>query len=164
MFDVFEGKPRQAVTATPVVISIVGHIVLVGLVVVIPLLYATDSLPKVPTMVAFVAAMPAAAPPPPPPPPPAGREARRTGTTQAAASERVRGADGGAAPRSDPSFRASPARLVRKAALKAVWSAASPAGSSAGSLPRHRRLLHLRHPRRPGGRFGSAATYRRPRW
>ena len=36
MFDVFEGKPRQAVTATPVVISIVGHIVLVGLVVVHP--------------------------------------------------------------------------------------------------------------------------------
>jgi len=70
MFDVFEGKPRQAVTATPVVISIVGHIVLVGLVVVIPLLYATDALPKVPAMVAFVAAMPAAAPPPPPPPPP----------------------------------------------------------------------------------------------
>ena len=30
MFEVFEGKPRQAVTATPVIISIVGHVLLVG--------------------------------------------------------------------------------------------------------------------------------------
>jgi periplasmic protein TonB len=69
MFEVFTGRPRQARPAAPVIISIVGHIVMVGLVVVVPLLYATDNLPKVPAMMAFVASMPAAAPPPPPPPP-----------------------------------------------------------------------------------------------
>jgi protein TonB len=69
MFDVFEERPRQSRSTAPLVISIVGHVVMVGLVVVIPLLYATDNLPKVPTMMAFVASMPAATPPPPPPPP-----------------------------------------------------------------------------------------------
>jgi protein TonB len=70
MFEVFTAQPRQGRSATPVVVSIVGHALVLGLVIVIPLLYATDSLPKVPSMMAFVAAMPEAAPPPPPPPPP----------------------------------------------------------------------------------------------
>ena len=70
MFDVFDGKPRQTRSATPVIISIVGHAVLFAAVIVIPILYATDSLPQVPSMMAFVAEMPAAPPPPPPPPPP----------------------------------------------------------------------------------------------
>jgi protein TonB len=77
MFDVFTAKPAQARSATPIVLSIIGHVLLVGLVVVIPLLYATDNLPKVPSMMAFVSAMPEAVtpPPPPPPPPPATQQA-----------------------------------------------------------------------------------------
>jgi protein TonB len=70
MFEVFSAKPRQTRVATPAIISIVGHIVVIGILLVVPLLYATDSMPKVPTMMAFVASMPATAPPPPPPPPP----------------------------------------------------------------------------------------------
>jgi protein TonB len=42
-------------------------------VLVLPLLYATDSLPRVPVMMAYVAALPATPPPPPPPPPPTRR-------------------------------------------------------------------------------------------
>ncbi len=75
MFDVFEGKPRQARSVAPVVISIIGHVVLTLAVVVIPILYATDSMPQVPSMMAFTAEMPAAPPPPPPPPPPPSAKA-----------------------------------------------------------------------------------------
>src|SRR5262245_47250947 len=72
MFDLIAGGPRHPFhdpTPAPVVASVVGHAVVLTLVVVLPLMYATDRLPKVPTMMAFVAAPPA--PPPPPPPPPA---------------------------------------------------------------------------------------------
>lgn len=69
MFEQF-ARPRQKTATTPLVLSIVGHATMLGAVVVIPLLYATDNLPQVPNMMAFVAAMPATPPPPPPPPPP----------------------------------------------------------------------------------------------
>jgi protein TonB len=85
MFDVFEYKTRQTRSAAPVIISIAGHVVLVVTVIIVPLLYATDNLPKVPNMMAFVAAMPAAPPPPPPPPPPPAPKA------QAGAAERTAG-------------------------------------------------------------------------
>ena len=71
MFDVFDNKPRQSRSAAPVLISIAGHVVLVVTVIIVPLLYATDNLPQVPGMMAFVAPMPEVPPPPPPPPPPA---------------------------------------------------------------------------------------------
>jgi protein TonB len=70
MFDLISGGPRHPFhdpTPAPVVASIVGHAVVLTLVVVLPLAYATDRLPKVPTMMAFVAPPPV--PPPPPPPP-----------------------------------------------------------------------------------------------
>ena len=70
MFDVFSTGPRQTRAAGPALISIAGHVIVLGLAVIIPLLYATDAMPKVPTMMAFVASMPATSPPPPPPPPP----------------------------------------------------------------------------------------------
>ncbi len=70
MFNLYSGGPRSPRAVAPVAISIVGHLVLVTLVVIVPLLYATDTLPKLPTMMAFAADMPAAPPPPPPPPPP----------------------------------------------------------------------------------------------
>ncbi|HUR33098.1 MAG TPA: TonB family protein [Vicinamibacterales bacterium] len=95
MFEVFDGQPRQNRSATPVILSIVGHLVLVSLVIVVPLLYATDNLPRVPDMMAFVASVPEAPPPPPPPPPP----------PQAAAQEppKVLPADAYAAPVEAPS-------------------------------------------------------------
>src|SRR3954471_12634963 len=77
MFDVFANKPRQSRSAAPVIISIAGHVVLVVTVIIVPLLYATDNLPKVPGMTAFVAAMPEVPPPPPPPPPPAAPKAQQ---------------------------------------------------------------------------------------
>jgi periplasmic protein TonB len=70
MFEQFDYKPRQHRSAKPVIVSILGHVVLMLTVIVVPLLFATDNLPQVPTMMAFVAAMPEAPPPPPPPPPP----------------------------------------------------------------------------------------------
>jgi protein TonB len=70
MFDLISGGTRHPFhdpTAAPVMVSIAGHVVVATLVVVLPLMYAADRLPMVPTMMAFVAAP---APPPPPPPPP----------------------------------------------------------------------------------------------
>ncbi len=95
MFDVFEGKPRQARSAAPVIISIVGHAVLAVAVIVIPILYATDSMPQLPSMMAFTAEMPATPPPPPPPPPPP--------TAPAAQPPKMLPADAFAAPVEAPS-------------------------------------------------------------
>jgi protein TonB len=53
-------------------VSIAGHGLLIACVIVVPLLFAADSLPQAPTIMAFVAAAP---PPPPPPPPPAAARA-----------------------------------------------------------------------------------------
>ena len=69
MFDLISGAPRHPFhgrTMTPTLLSVVGHGVIVMTIVVFPLMYATDRLPEVPTMLAFVAPEP-----PPPPPPPA---------------------------------------------------------------------------------------------
>ena len=70
MFSLYSGGSRGPRRVAPVAVSIVGHLVLVTLVVIVPLLYATDTMPKLPTMMAFAADMPAPPPPPPPPPPP----------------------------------------------------------------------------------------------
>ena len=51
MFEVFENKRRQPRSATPLIISIAGHTILAIAVIIVPLLYATDNLPRVPTMV-----------------------------------------------------------------------------------------------------------------
>jgi len=83
MFDLISGGPRHPFhdpTPAPVVVSIVGHAVALTLVVVLPVMYATDRLPLVPTMMAFVATAPAPPPPPPPPAParPAGKQQAQT--------------------------------------------------------------------------------------
>jgi protein TonB len=70
MFAVYEEQSRHR-RATPALFSIMLHVVLVTALVVIPLVIAGNTLPKLPTMMAFVAAMPADVPPPPPSPPPA---------------------------------------------------------------------------------------------
>jgi periplasmic protein TonB len=76
MFDVISradpAVPRQE--GVPLLISIGVHLVMIGAVAAIPLLYVSAELPQVSDMLAFVAAAPP--PPPPPPPPPAPRAAR----------------------------------------------------------------------------------------
>jgi hypothetical protein len=47
--------------------SIIAHVAVIALLLILPLLYFTDQLPKTPDMIAFVVT---SAPPPPPPPPP----------------------------------------------------------------------------------------------
>jgi protein TonB len=69
MFAVYEQQSRQR-RATPALVSVMLHAVLVAAVAIIPLVIAGSTLPKVPTIMAFVSAMPADVPPPPPPPPP----------------------------------------------------------------------------------------------
>jgi periplasmic protein TonB len=71
MFDLIRGEhPRAPGRHTaPLLVSIATHVVLIGAVAAVPLLYASAELPRVPDMLAFVAAAP---PPSPPPPPPAG--------------------------------------------------------------------------------------------
>jgi periplasmic protein TonB len=53
------------------IVAVAVHVVVILAVMVIPVLLATDELPTVPTMMAFVAPPPAAPPPPPAPPRPA---------------------------------------------------------------------------------------------
>jgi protein TonB len=52
------------------IVSTVGQTILWGLLIVVPLLYATDQLPQPSMMMAFVAAVPPPPPTPPPAPPP----------------------------------------------------------------------------------------------
>jgi protein TonB len=70
MFDLTAGRathiPSHA--GIPVVVSGTVQAAAIGLLVVLPALFVAEQLPQVPTMLAFVAALP---PPPPPPPPPA---------------------------------------------------------------------------------------------
>jgi protein TonB len=71
MFDLIldrVDRPYRKRSSGATVTSVVGHVALIGSVIVLPLLYASDQLPTVPVMMAFVA-VPAAPPPPPPPPP-----------------------------------------------------------------------------------------------
>jgi periplasmic protein TonB len=83
MFDLISGGPRHPFhdpTPAPVMASIAGHAVALSLVVVLPLMYAADRLPKVPVMMAFVAAPPV--PPPPPPPRTPARSAEKPATAR----------------------------------------------------------------------------------
>jgi periplasmic protein TonB len=70
MFDLVTGKsqhlPRHA--TLPILLSTIAQATALGAILVIPLLLVTDTMPEIPSMMAFVAAPP---PPPPPPPPPA---------------------------------------------------------------------------------------------
>ena len=80
MFDLITGtmeRPLRERAPGSKVTSIVLHVVVLTLVVGIPLLRVTNTLPEAPTMMAFAAAPPAPPPPPPPPPPPAPGPPRR---------------------------------------------------------------------------------------
>jgi protein TonB len=72
MFDLISGGPRHPFhgrTVAPQVVSVAVHSAVLSAAILLPLLVASDKLPVVPTMMAFVA-NPVAPPPPPPPPPP----------------------------------------------------------------------------------------------
>jgi protein TonB len=74
MFDLITGtqeRPLRERSLRSKIVAVVAHIVLILVVIVIPLLLATNELPSVPTIMAFVAPPPDAPPPPPAPPPPA---------------------------------------------------------------------------------------------
>ena len=78
MFEVFSGEHRRVPhrDTVPLVISTAVHVVVIGAMAAIPLLYLSADLPEVPHMLAFVAAAPPPPPPPPPaPPPPAAAKA-----------------------------------------------------------------------------------------
>jgi protein TonB len=69
MFDLIVHGHRRSShrDAVPIMVSVGLHSMMAALLVMIPLLQVIESIPQVPSMMAFVAAAP---PPPPPPPPP----------------------------------------------------------------------------------------------
>jgi periplasmic protein TonB len=75
MFDLISGEHRRVPhrDTVPLFLSIATHVLLVGAVAAVPLLYVATELPEVPDILAFVAVAPPPAPPPPPPPPAAAR-------------------------------------------------------------------------------------------
>jgi protein TonB len=77
MFDLITERterPFREPALVPRIISTAVHIVVITVVIAIPLLTVTNSLPDAPSMMAFVADAPAP-PPPPPAPPPAAKPA-----------------------------------------------------------------------------------------
>ncbi len=86
MFDLIEGRekhlPRHA--TLPIVLSTVAQATVVAILLLLPYLYMTERLPDVPTMMAFVAAVPA--PPPPPPPPAAPQPKSKPPKTESAST------------------------------------------------------------------------------
>jgi protein TonB len=99
MFALIEGKvdrPFRDRRLGPTIASISAHVTVLLLLVVVPLLYFTDQLPEVPTMMAFVVPVDAVPPPPPPPPPPAAPKA--TSAPQTARTAQVPTASPTAAP------------------------------------------------------------------
>ena len=72
MFELFSGDRRRVPHrgTLPVLISTAAHVIVVGVLLAIPILYVSAEVPEVPDVLAFVASAP---PPPPPPPPPPRR-------------------------------------------------------------------------------------------
>lgn len=80
MFDLITttmNRPLRERAPASKVVSILAHIVILTLVVGVPLLGVTKTLPEVPSIMAFVAAVPAPPLPPPPPAPPAAKAGGR---------------------------------------------------------------------------------------
>jgi protein TonB len=73
MFDLIAGREKHLPShATfPILLSTSAQAIVVGSIVLLPMLFVADRLPDIPTMMAFVAAVPSPLPPPPPPPAPA---------------------------------------------------------------------------------------------
>lgn len=76
MFDLTAGtidRPFRDPHASATVLSIATHVAVIGSIAWVLLFSVSDTLPEVPTMIAFVAAAPAPSAPPPPPLPPAAK-------------------------------------------------------------------------------------------
>jgi periplasmic protein TonB len=73
MFDLIAGREKHLPShaTVPLLLSTSAQAAIIASIAVVPLLFMTERLPEVPTMMAFVAEMPA--PPPPPPPPVAAK-------------------------------------------------------------------------------------------
>ena len=61
MFDLITGREKHLPShaTLPILVSTTTQVIVVTLILVVPMLYVTDRLPEVPTMMAFVAAAPA---------------------------------------------------------------------------------------------------------
>ncbi len=86
MFDLIAGREKHLPShaTVPLLLSTSAQAAVIALIFVLPLLFMTERLPEVPTMMAFVAEVPA--PPPPPPPPPAAAKPKRAPPKPEAAS------------------------------------------------------------------------------
>jgi periplasmic protein TonB len=73
MFDLITGREKHLPShpTAPILLSTFAQAMLIAVIALIPMLFVSERLPEVPTMMAFVAAPPA--PPPPPPPPVAAK-------------------------------------------------------------------------------------------
>jgi protein TonB len=83
MFDLITqetDRPFREPALLPRILSLTAHVAIVMVVIAIPLLTVTNTLPEAPSIVAFVTD--GAAPPPPPPPPPAPRAVSKPTTAQ----------------------------------------------------------------------------------
>jgi hypothetical protein len=70
MFELFSGDPdRTHRRSIPVLLSTSAHIIVIGVLTAISIIYVSAQLPEVPDMLAFTVSAPT--PPAPPPPPPA---------------------------------------------------------------------------------------------
>jgi len=71
MFELISGDRPQVPRrdTMPLIISSAVHVLVVGAIAAVPLLYMSVALPEVPDVMAFVATSPLPPPPPPPPPP-----------------------------------------------------------------------------------------------
>lgn len=83
MFDLIAQGHRQTPhrDVVPMLISWTIHVIAVGAVIAVPVLYVADEIPTAPHVLAFVVPSAAAPPPPPPPPPPPRAAAAKTPTT-----------------------------------------------------------------------------------
>ena len=86
MFDLIAGREKHLPShaTVPLLLSTVAQGTVIAIVALLPLLYVTDRLPELPTMMAFVAELPT---PPPPPPPPVAIKAKPEQPKAAAATQ-----------------------------------------------------------------------------
>jgi periplasmic protein TonB len=92
MFELTAGhldRPFRDVHAAPTMFSIVAHSVVIGGLIGVFMFRVSDTLPQVPTIVAFVAEVPAPVPPPAPPPPSVNRAPKSQAQPQAPAPNRL---------------------------------------------------------------------------
>ena len=75
MFDLVTGNIRHIPqhAALPIAMSTAAQALTLTALLAIPVLFVTDQMPEIPTMMAFVASLPPPAPPPPPPAPGAAK-------------------------------------------------------------------------------------------